>query len=143
MWRTLTSLVLILWLAACAHTPLPPTPADIEGKKFLPLPDKSVIYIVRPIVDSDEVASLALDASIQITTLPRTYYRWEVAPGSHLIEGVGFSGIRLALKTEPGKIYYLVHTVYGTMRMGATMTALQPTSDEEGRRLVLRAQRIP
>ena len=47
MWRMLIPALL---LGGCAQ--LPPTPEDIQAKRFEVPPDKSVIYVVRPPVDS-------------------------------------------------------------------------------------------
>jgi len=141
MWRSFTSLAFLLSLTACVQ--LPPSPADIEAKRFQPVPDKAVIYIVRRPVDSDEAGPLMLDDRLSITTLRGTYHRWEVEPGPHKIEGVGASSIRVMLNAEPGRIYYFMHTVFGTMRMGTTMSSLQPIDEAQGRALVMQSQLFP
>src|SRR5215831_2613324 len=87
MWRTLLSALLV---AGCAQ--LPPTPEDIQAKKFEPVPGKSVIYVVRRTLDSDGARSILLDEKSSITTFRGTYYRWEVEPGTHRITGMGAGG---------------------------------------------------
>ena len=68
-----------LWWGGCAQ--LPPSPADIQAKKFEALPDRAVIYIARNDPDfSRDGATLLLDDTTTVTTYPGTYYRWEVAP---------------------------------------------------------------
>lgn len=141
MWRTLASLAFLVSLGGCVQ--LPPSPADIEAKRFQSIPDKAVIYVVRGPVDSDEAGVLMLDDQVSITTLRGTYHRWEVAPGPHKIEGVGASSIRLNLNAESGRIYYFLHTVFGTMRTGATSAALQPIDEARGRALVSQATLFP
>lgn len=49
MWRALPVAILI---AGCAQ--LPPTPQDIQAKKFEGVPDKAVIYRVRDIPDFND-----------------------------------------------------------------------------------------
>ncbi|RPI43685.1 MAG: hypothetical protein EHM59_14765 [Betaproteobacteria bacterium] len=141
MWRSFIAAILGALAAACAQ--LPPSPADIEAKRFQPVPDKAVIYVVRSPMDSDEAGVLMLDDRFTLTTLRGTYHRWEVDPGMHKIEGVGASGNRVTLNAAAGRIYYFVHTVYGTMRMGTTMTALQPINEAQGRALVTQSTLFP
>ena len=138
MWRALS---LLLMLAACAQ--LPPTPEDVEAKRFQPVADKAVVYIARPSLDSYETGGLILDGYATLTFQHATYYRWEAAPGVHRIEGDGPSTIRLTLNAEPGRIYYFMYTVLGTMRTGAAVTALQAVDEKTGRDLVLRATMLP
>jgi hypothetical protein len=83
MWRIL---LIALVLGGCMQ--LPPSPQDVQAKKIEGVPGKAVIYIVRDRKDSKEVAGLLLDYTAQITTQPRSYYRWEVAPDPHQITGL-------------------------------------------------------
>ncbi|MGZ8265009.1 MAG: hypothetical protein ACXW2I_12455, partial [Burkholderiales bacterium] len=69
MWRIVMSALL---LAGCVQ--LPPTPQDIQAKRFEAVPDRSVIYIVRTPVDSFEASPLALDDHAQIQLWAGTYY---------------------------------------------------------------------
>jgi hypothetical protein len=141
MKHATATLLVALALGACVQ--MPPSPADIEAKRFEPVPGKAAVYIVRRVMDSDEAGPLMLDDRITITTLRGTYYRWDVDPGPHKIEGISASPIRHIFNAEPGRIYYFMHTVYGTMLMGATMTALQPVSEAQGQALVRQAQLFP
>ena len=134
MWRIL----LVLLIAGCAQPP--PTPQDIQAKKFEPVADKAVIYIVRTPMDSREAGTILLDDYAQITTFSGTYYRWEVAPGPHRIAGfAGESGL-VQINAQAGKIYFVRHTVFGTRRIGWMSTYLQQISEQEGRKLVIESQ---
>ena len=136
MWRVL---VIALLLAGCAQ--LPPSPADIQAKRFESVPDKAVIYVVRTPMDSFESSGLALDQNSQITTHRGTYYRWEVAPGTHRVAEFGFGVSAVTLTTMPGKIYFLEHTVLGDRDDGGvTNTRLRAIGDQDGRTLVARAE---
>jgi uncharacterized protein DUF2846 len=128
MWKTL---VLGLLLAGCAQ--LPPTPQDMQAKRFETVPGKAVIYIVRDNVGAHIDHSLWLDDATMITTHTGTYYRWEAAPGTHVIRGGGESTARLALNVEAGKIYFVRHIVNGIEWNAAYMTGLQRLDDETGR----------
>lgn len=137
MWRML---VIALLLAGCEQ--LPPSPADIQAKRFESVPDKSVIYIVRTPMDSQESSGLSLDDLGPVTMLPGTYYRWEVAPGKHRVAGYGMAQESVTLATAPGKIYFLQHSVFGRPRTGPVMTRLQQISEQDGRAMVTRAEML-
>lgn len=136
MWRVL----LLAFLAGCAQ--LPPSPQDIQAKKFESLPDKSVIYLVRDIPDfSDRPATITLDDAATITTYPGTYFRWEVAPGPHRIAGfAGDAGV-ITLQTEPGRIYFVRQTLSPWMRF--PLSYFYPVNEQYGRAVVMRSQLIP
>jgi hypothetical protein len=128
-----------LVLAGCAQ--IPPSPEDIQAKRFEPVADKGVIYIVRSPLDSSEGSSLALDGTRQISTWPGTYYRWEVAPGTYRITGTGAGTETATVAAAPGRIYFLRYTVFGDPTDGGVqVTALQPVGERAGRELVMRAE---
>ena len=127
-------LVVTLLLAGCA--PLPPTPQDIQAKKFEAVPDKAVIYIVRPFGDSSMSGPLTIDGLGMISTNPRSYFRYEVVPGLHRIHGFGAATAAVAIQAEPGRLYFVRHSVFGGLRYGVTNMALQLVNEAEGRRLV-------
>ena len=134
MWRIL----LVLLIAGCAQ--LPPTPQDIQAKKFEAVADKAVIYIVRTPMDSREAGTILLDDYAQITTFFGTYYRWEVAPGPHRLAGyAGETGL-LQFTAQAGKIYFVQHTVRGTPRSGWLSSNLRQIGEQDGRRLVMQSQ---
>lgn len=135
MWKTILAALL---LAGCAQ--LPPSAEDIQAKRFEPLPDKAVIYIVRDNVGSHLDHSLWLDESALITTHTGTYYRWEVAPGAHRIKGGAESTSSLALNVEAGKVYFVHHIVYGVEWNAAYLTGLERLDDQTGRARVAQAR---
>ena len=135
IWQvTLTAFL----LAGCAQ--LPPTPEDIQAKKFESVPGKAVIYIVRAPMDSREVGSILLDDDGPVATYWGTYYRWVVAPGKHRIAGYAQQSAGITLETEAGKIYFVAHTVLGSPRTGAAFTFLNRIDGKTGRKLVLDSQ---
>ena len=131
----------LVFLAGCVQ--MPPTPQDLQAKAFQPVPGHSVIYVVRTPLDSSEPQSLMLDEHASVPTLPGTYYRWEVPPGRHHVQGFGFGGESVTLTTEPGRIYFLEHTVIGDPHDGGVqLTSLRRVADQYGRKLVLRTQLV-
>lgn len=135
MWR---GLVLLVLLAGCA--PLPPTPQDIQAKKFERVPDKSVIYVIRNNPDaSTRGTTLVVDDAMGITTYSGTYIRWEVAPGTHIIRGQGADSGATRVNSEVGKIYYVLQDTTG----GRTpMSRFQMLSEQQGQAAVLRSERV-
>lgn len=130
---------LSLWFAGCAQ--LPPSPADIEAKKFEVLPDRAVIYIARNDPDfSRDGATLLLDDTVTITTYPGTYYRWEVAAGAHRIEGFAADAGRMTINVEAGKIYFVQQSyVTGLFTPRSSFYQVPAT---RGRAMVMRGELV-
>ena len=127
-------------ITACA--PLPPTMADIEAKKFQPLSDKAVIYIVRPVVDISMAGPLSLSGVGPMSTFQGTYYRWEVEPGKRRIETAGASVSSVTINAQPGQMYFVQHTVVGSRRGGIASAWVQRIDADTGRRMVSQAQHL-
>lgn len=139
MWRKLSIAALLSLLAGCVQ--LPPTPQDLQAKKFESVPDKAVIYIVRNNLDlSSFGGTVSLDDAATITTYPGTYYRWEVAPGAHEIAGFANDNAMITLRTEAGKIYFVQHKVGGFRSPDSSF--LQVINDRDGRAIVMRSRLI-
>jgi hypothetical protein len=130
--------VLAMLLAGCVQ--IPPTPQDIQAKRFEVVPDKAAIYIVRPGVDSLNSGTINLGNAGAITTQQGTYYRWEVAPGTHHLELSSPYTAAVTVQAQSGKIYFVQHTVRGGNREGVQGMSLQQIGDVDGRRLVEKAQ---
>ncbi|HXF66546.1 MAG TPA: hypothetical protein VNK67_07620 [Burkholderiales bacterium] len=133
--RIALSLALALAAAGCAQ--LPPGPQDARAKRFEPLPDKAVIYIVREIPELNGLhATLVLDDRVAVPTYTGTFYRWETAPGRRRIAGFAADGAAITIHAEPGKLYF----VQQIMLPGASsaQSLLQLVDERYGRALVLR-----
>ena len=134
--RHVPIIALILTLAGCTQLPL--TPADIQARKFEAVPDKAVIYLVRDNPDSSEAeAPISLGDTVRLTTYPGTYYRWEVAPGTHRIMSFGGDTGRISVQAERGRIYFVQQRVVG-MRLAPDST-FELVSESAGRTVVLRS----
>jgi hypothetical protein len=133
MWRTL---VVALLLAGCAE--VPPNAEDIQAKRFEPVADKAVIYIVRDHVGTDVDQMLRLGDAETISTYTGRYYRWEVAPGTHRIAGMMESTASITLNAEAGKIYFVRHGVVGSDGAGVQWTFLQRVDERAGRAIIAR-----
>jgi hypothetical protein len=137
--RRLLLFAAVLWFAGCAQRP--PSPADIQAKRFEAVPDRAVIYIVRSDPDfSRDPATLLLDDTHMIATYPGTYYRWEAAPGAHHIAGYAADAGSTTLNVEAGKIYYVQQSfVPGPFTPRSWFNLLTP---EAGRSLVMRGELV-
>lgn len=132
---------LMVFLAAgCVQ--LPQTANDIQGKKFESVPDKAVIYIVRPRVDGLVAAPISFSGGGMISTHQGTYYRLEVAPGTHRIEGTGPHTAAVSVQAEAGKIYFIELTASGGARDGLQTMALRRIDENRGRSMVSEAQSL-
>ena len=136
MFRLL--LLAILAVAACA--PLPPSPQDLEAKRFEAVPGKGVIYLVRDLPDaSREAASLMLDDNLMGSTYPGTYFRWVVEPGRHQIRGFAGDAGAITLDVLPGAIYY-VQQSFTRGFTGFGHSFFRPIPEHYGRSVVLRGE---
>jgi hypothetical protein len=133
MWRALLSAIL---LAGCAQ--LPPTPQDLQAKKFEAAPGKAAVYLVRDHPDfSDAAATVYLGDAVMVTTYAGTYYRWEAEPGTHRVTGFGADVGAIVLQLEAGRIYYLQQRVSMFFRFPQSYFQLVP--EPQGRAAVMRA----
>src|SRR5258706_8695658 len=129
----------MLLLAGCAR--LPPTPQDLQAKKFQILPEKAVIYLVRDLYDFNDVpATVWLGENSMVTTRPGTYYRWEVEPGRHRIAGFGVDSGFITLQVDAGKIYFVEQRLRPWMSYA--MSYFQPVAEPRGRSIVMRSARL-
>ena len=134
MWRVLLA---ALFAAGCAQVPT--GPEYQRDTTFETLPDRSVIYVVRTPLDSSESSGLILNERVQFTTFSGSFYRWEVAPGTHRVAGFASASESVTLTTVPGGIYFLEHTVRGNRRDGVLLTSLRQVGAPEGRAMVARS----
>jgi len=128
-----------LTFAGCSQ--LPPSPADIQAKKFEAVPDQAVIYIVRNDPDfSRDGATPMLDHAVTVTTYPGTYYRWEAAPGAHHIAGFAADAGNMTIKVEAGKIYFVQQSYVPGPFMPRSHFHHVPSN--RGRSLVMRSELV-
>jgi hypothetical protein len=85
-----------------------PLEQTAQARLFEPVPDQSVIYLLRDFGDiwTGHVQVL-LNGREMGSTAPDTYFRWQVAPGEHLIVSATTPPAVLKLKTAPGGVYFV------------------------------------
>ena len=131
---------LVMLFCGLALMPLRGQAAEKAPALIESVPDKAVIYIVRQPMDSWEPGIVSLDGNQQVATHRNSYYRWEVAPGSHEVAGYAGAGGSVKLSTVAGKIYFVRYTVLVGRMGGSTTTQLREISEKDGRKLVLQSQ---
>lgn len=96
-------------LEGCTAAPPSTTPeADVQARLFAPVADKAVIYIVRDLGDPFvRAVRIGLDGKAVGETLPNTYLRLEVEPGTHRIASFTNPPAVLELRTGAGRLYYV------------------------------------
>ena len=127
-------------LAGCA--PLPPSPQDIEAKRFELVPGKSVIYLVRELHDvSREAATVMLDDNMMGSTYQGTYFRWVVDPGRHVIRGYAGDNGSLVMDVAPDRMYF-VQQVFTRGWTGFGQSFFRPIPEAYGRAVVSRGELV-
>ena len=129
------ALAMALTLSGCQQ--LPPSPEDLQAKKFEAVPDKAVIYLVRDAMDLSDVQSqIRVGDKLLLKTYPGTYYRWEVPAGMHTITGYGGDIGTITVQVERGRIYFVQQRVVG-MRVPSSRFEL--VNEPQGRAAVMRS----
>lgn len=115
MRATCLALLLSVVLLGCASTPQAPGASDAEAKQFQSHPATSAIYIYRADrnQDSDNLV-LYVDGRLIGSILPRSYFRVEVNPGRHRLNGVAADQGNFTLETRPDQVYYVELTGLGS-----------------------------
>jgi hypothetical protein len=132
--------LLALALAACA--PLPPSPQDIEAKRFLQVPGKAVIYLVREYPDiSRDAGTVMLDDNMMGSTYPGTYMRWVVEPGRHEIRGFAGDAGTITIEVAPDRMYFVQHS-YTRGFTGFGQSFFRPVPEPYGRDVVMRGELV-
>lgn len=105
--------VLLATLAAltgCASTPQASAERDAEAKQFGSAPATAAVYIYRNDT-SEEDSVLWIDNRLIGSTLRRTFFKVNLAPGRHVLTGLAADNGRMVLETRPGEVYFVSLTV--------------------------------
>lgn len=138
--RRLSLAAAVLWVAAC--TQLPPSPQDLQAKRFDPVPDKAVVYLFRDHPDFvDDGAPVTVDGMMQATTYPGTYLRLELEPGRHRIAGFASDAGIIELELQAGHIRFLQQTVIRSF-IGPARSHFRLVDNHYGRQAVLRSELV-
>ena len=125
-------LLLALLVSGCASVSMAPLEDDARAKSFTVRPDKSSIYVYRSETLGGAIPmSVTLNGKMAGQSGPKTYFLFEVDPGTHEISSVAENVSTLKLNTVAGKAYF----VWQEVKMGMWMarTLLQEVDERTGR----------
>ena len=107
--------IAIFVLAGCTSTPQATRERDAEAKEFNARPDAALIYVYRVDIAARTGDNSVLFVSGRLigSTLPRTFFQFDVEEGVHLLHGTGPDQGRLKLDTRVGEIYFVMLQVAG------------------------------
>ena len=130
--------VMLIALAACAQ--LPPSPQEIEAKRFAPAPGEAVIYLARDVPDLTDIgAAVMLDDRLMGSTYPGTFFRWVVPPGRHEIRGYAGDGGYYALDVAADRVYFVQQSVTRFFPAPSSQSRFSLVPEPHGRAAVLRS----
>jgi len=126
----------VLALGGCASVPQATPERDAEAKRFVGRPDTAMIYVYRDDFAFEEPSSqdtvLYVDGRLIGATLPKTFFRFDVRAGMHLLHGFGYDQGSLKIDTRSGEIYFVSLQATGG---NSLFTLVKP---ETGKRDILR-----
>jgi len=120
-------------LGGCAATPYAGPADDNAAKEFHSADRRGIVYVYRhERFGAHQPMPLYLDAQFMGRTRGRTFFRWEVAPGEHVIRTGFEDGKTVRIDVRPGRIYY----VWQEIRVGedGLVSRLSRVGDHRGRR---------
>ena len=101
----------LLALAGCASTPQATAERDAEAKRFVARSDAAMIYVYRddfaPVAPATDNTVLYVNGRLIGATLPKTFFRFDVRAGEHLLHGYGYDQGSLKVDTRSGEIYFV------------------------------------
>jgi hypothetical protein len=113
---------------------------DSAAKSFVPQADKSSIYVYRNESFGGAIAlTLSLDGKLAGQSAMKTYYFFEVEPGTHEITSLSENTSTVKLTTEPGKAYFIWQEV--KMGLWTARSKLQQVDEATGRKGVAECKR--
>jgi hypothetical protein len=109
------ALAMASWIAGCASTPQASRERDAEAKQFTAHPNTSTLYVYRNDFASafNEDSVLFVNGRLVGSTLPKTFFRLNLRPGTQLLQGMAADNGRLAISTRPGEVYFVSLSVSG------------------------------
>lgn len=143
MLRLCSALLAVFALLGGCVTPLPPSPREVEARRFgPPPPGQAAVYLVRDLHDgSREASTVVLDDQVMGSTFPGTFFRWELAPGAHRIRGFAGDAGSLTIHVAPGGLYFVQQVVTRPFH-GFEQSFFRPVPETYGRAAVLRGELV-
>ena len=135
-------LPIILCIGCAAKVPLAPSTLDMAAKDFIPVPDRSNIYVFRE--DGDEGQTILfqvfLDGRLMGGIAVGTFLLTETPPGNHAISTFSKENQdSVYLKVEEGKNYFL--EIEGKLGISTFRVTIKQVEEKVGRQGVIACKR--
>lgn len=133
-------LVLAAVISGCASVPMASLDEDTQAKTFAVREGKANIYVYRNESFGGAIPmTVALNGKVAGQTGPKTYFLFEVDPGTHEVSSIAENTATVKLDTAPGKSYY----VWQEVKMGVWMarSQLQQVDEATGKQAVAECKR--
>lgn len=148
--KLMLTMVLLFIFTACAGMENPdmaPIEKDLDSKKFMPVPGKSKIYIVRPsrIGGMGVYIHPTIDKQVTGNLLSGTYLVLEVPPGRHVISAGGdlHNPQPVELVTKSNQLYFVkMHPTFNPVPLSSPGLHNEMIGWEEGHNLVSQSKRF-
>jgi hypothetical protein len=108
--------------------------ADIEAKKFLPVPDNAVLYIYRnQFIGSAWQIPITINGELIGNTGGFTFFKKILPPGEYVIESWADNPMQITMNLEAGKIYFVRQkTRSGMTKIQADFHLVDEATGREG-----------
>ena len=110
----------------CTTGPVPPASAEADAKRFEPAADKLTVYVVRKRWgDAVNVVMLTVDRAAAVETVPESFVRLRLTPGTHVLRVTWSEGEAEAVVSgAAGDIRYV--ELVGSVWAWASTYVLEP-----------------
>ncbi len=115
-WGRAAAAAVLFAIAGCASTPQASLERDAEAKQFATQPRAATLYVFRSDFPGGTEAPdsvLYVNDRLIGATLPGTYFRVDVRPGTYVLRGIGHDLGSLKLDTRSGELYFVSLNVIG------------------------------
>lgn len=137
---SLVPLCALLLMSGCASVSMMQADDDARGKSFTVQKDKANIYLYRNETFGAAIKMpVAVNGKLAGQTASKTYFLWQVAPGTYDVSSLTENNSTVKLIVEGGKNYF----VWQEVKMGLFQprSELQVVNEETGRQGVLECSR--
>lgn len=122
-------------VTGCASVPMASLEEDSTAKQFQVSKEKSSIYLYRNESFGGAIPlTVSIDDQMSGQTAPYTFYKWEVAPGEHLIKSFAEDVSSLLLVAKAGQAHFVRQEV--KMGMWMARSQLSEVSESEGKEAI-------
>jgi len=127
----LVVVLIVATLSGCASVPMESIEKDAQAKKFVIDSSKANIYLYRNETFGGAIAMpVALDGKVAGKTGPKTFFHWQVKPGTHEISSLTENTAKITIDTQAGQNHYVWQEV--KMGMWTARSVLHEVSPEKG-----------